>query len=81
MRTTVTLDDDVYEAAVANSRATGKRLGKVLSEMARHALRAPRHVRRRSSKASRFRGFDVPRGAKPILASRVQAALDEDGIV
>jgi hypothetical protein len=81
MRTTVTLDDDVYEAAVAHSRATGKRLGKVLSEMARHALRAPGPPRRRSGKKPRFASFVVPRGTKPILASRVQQALDEDGIV
>ena len=81
MRTTVTLDDDVYEAAAAHARATGKRLGQVLSEMARHALRAPRAPRRRSGKAARFVGFDVPRGAKQILASQVQVALDEDGIV
>ena len=38
MRTTVTLDDDVYEAAQAHAQATGKRLGRVLSEMARQAL-------------------------------------------
>jgi hypothetical protein len=41
MRTTVTLDDDVYEAALAHARATGKRLGRVLSEMARRALEPP----------------------------------------
>ena len=34
MRTTVTLDSDVYQAAMHVSRMTGKRLGKVLSELA-----------------------------------------------
>ena len=38
VRTTVTLDDDVYEAAQAHAQATGKRLGRVLSEMARQAF-------------------------------------------
>ena len=27
MRTTVTIDDDVYEAALSQARATGQRLG------------------------------------------------------
>src|SRR5258706_2135316 len=38
VRTTVTLDDDVYEAAQAHAQATGKRLGRVLSEMAPQAV-------------------------------------------
>jgi ATP-dependent helicase YprA (DUF1998 family) len=38
MRTTVTLDDDIYEAGLSQARATGQRLGKVLSDMARRAL-------------------------------------------
>jgi len=73
MKTTVTLDDDVYEAAKAYSQATGKRLGRVLSEMARQALQpsAPRTGR----EASRFPAFEVPADARLILASRVQKAL------
>lgn len=78
MRTTVTLDDDVYEAALAHSRATGKRLGRVLSEMARQALQPPAPRRKRRQ---RFPTFDVPPGAPLIPASRVQKDLDEDGIV
>lgn len=35
MRTTVTLDDDVYEAAKALAKASGKTLGQVLAELAR----------------------------------------------
>jgi hypothetical protein len=30
MRPTVTIDDDVYEAALANAQATGRRIGRVL---------------------------------------------------
>jgi hypothetical protein len=82
MRTTVTLDDDVHEAALAHARATGQRLGRVLSEMARQAFRnsppAPGGARRRRS---RFAQFEVPAGARLIPASRVQKALDEEGIV
>jgi hypothetical protein len=80
MRTTVTIDDDVYEAALANARATGRRLGRVLSDMARAALhpQPPRPSRR---KRERFATFDVPEGSRMIPASRIQNALDEDGIV
>jgi hypothetical protein len=79
MRTTVTIDDDVYEAAQAQARASGRRLGRVLSDMARQALEPgpPRRARRRR----RFASFELPEGARPILASRIQKALDEDGIV
>jgi len=82
MRTTVTLDDDVYEAAQAQAQATGKPLGRVLSEMARQALLPSRHRSKRSAKeSSRFPVFEVPVGARMIPASRIQKALDEDGIL
>lgn len=82
MRTTVTLDDDVYEAAQAHARATGKRLGRVLSEMARQALQPSGHRPKRSVKGtSRFPAFEVPPDARLIPASRIQKVLDEDGIV
>lgn len=82
MRTTVTLDDDVYEAAQAHAQATGKRLGRVLSEMARQALQPSTGRPKRSAKgAPRFPVFEVPAGARLIPASRIQKALDEDGII
>ncbi|MCY4596707.1 MAG: hypothetical protein OXC19_18145 [Bryobacterales bacterium] len=79
MRTTVTLDDDIYEAALFQAKATGRRLGSVLSEMARCALRPepPRETRQ----PGRFPSFEVPAGTRIIPASRVQKVLDEDGIV
>jgi hypothetical protein len=40
MRTTVTLDDDVFQAAQAQAKASGKNLGQVLSQLARRGLRA-----------------------------------------
>jgi hypothetical protein len=40
VRTTVTLDDDVAEAAHALMRASGKTLGQVLSQLARRGLKA-----------------------------------------
>ncbi|HEX3526208.1 MAG TPA: antitoxin [Thermoanaerobaculia bacterium] len=82
MRTTVTLDDDVYEAAQAHARATGKRLGRVLSEMARQALEpSGRRTKPSAKEVSRFPVFEVPANARVIPASRIQKALDDDGIV
>jgi hypothetical protein len=81
MRTTVTLDDDVYEAAQARAQATGKRLGRVLSEMARQALQSSAPAPKKAVKeTSRFPVFAVPPGAGMIPASCIQKALDEDGI-
>jgi hypothetical protein len=76
MRTTVTLDQDVYEAAAHMARVSGERLGKVLSELARRGLQPP--PRRKTSK--RFPTFDVPPGAPVIPASRVQRVIDEEGL-
>ena len=39
MRTTLTLDDDVYEAAAALVRASGRTMGQVMSQLARRGLR------------------------------------------
>ena len=74
MRTTLTIDDDVYEAAVAKARATGRTLGRVLSEMARVALEP------RQPSSTRFATFNVPKGSRMISAARVQKALDGEGI-
>src|SRR4051812_10062081 len=78
MRTTITIDDDVYDAALANAQATGRRIGRVLSEMARTAIEKRQAPPKRRK---RFASFDVPKGARTITASKIQKALDEDGIV
>lgn len=47
MRTTVTLDDDVFEAAKELARTSGNSLGEVISTLARRGLRAqPTHSRK-----------------------------------
>ena len=82
MKTTLNLDDDVYEAARARAQATGKPLGRVLSEMARQALQSSGPRSKRAARGtSRFPVFEVPADAQMIPASRVQKAVDEDGIV
>ena len=81
MRTTVTLDDDVYEEALRQSKSTGKGLGAVLSDMARHALRSGTRRMFEAEKESRFPSFNVPPDSPLMPASRVQKALDGNGIV
>ena len=79
MRTTVNLDDDVYEAALGHARGTGRPLGRVLSDMARQALQAEPQAPGNRGGAGRFAAFDVPRDAAVIPASRIQQALDDHG--
>jgi len=76
MRTTLTLDDDVYEAAETLARSAGRRLGQVVSELLRRALRTPSPPRRGRA---RFPTFDVPADAPMIPAGRIQKILDEEG--
>jgi hypothetical protein len=77
MRTTLTLDDDVYEAVETLARSSGERLGKVVSDLVRRGLQrsASRATARR-----RFATFDVPAGAPMIPAGRIQKILDDEGI-
>jgi len=77
MRTTVTLDDDVYEAARALAEASGKRLGEVLSELVRRGLKSsPRS--RRSSRKRDFPMFEVSARARKIPVTRASELLGED---
>jgi len=76
MRTTIALDDDVYQAAQHLSRVSGERLGKVISKLARRGLERKTPPLR---KKGRFPTFDIPAGAPIIPASRIERVLDEEG--
>ena len=78
MRTTVTLDKDVYESALELSRVSGERLGKVISDLARRGL-APSKASKKSGR--RFTTFDIPSRTPLIPASRVQQFIDEEGLL
>ena len=78
MRTTVTLEDDVYEAALHLARTSGQRLGVVLSKLARRGLVQAAPSKRR--KSSRFPTFQVPANAPIIPASRIRRVIDEEGL-
>jgi len=74
MRITVTIDDDVFEAATAQAQASGMRLGEVLSQLARRGLSA-------SAEKAQTKGlpvFKVPEGAAVIPSSRARDLLAED---
>jgi hypothetical protein len=75
MRTTITLDDDVAEAAKALARSTGKTLGKVISDLARQSLRPRRSHPRRS----RVPSFEVSDDDEIIPGDRTAKLLAEEG--
>jgi hypothetical protein len=79
VRTTVTLDDDIYEAAMRLSRASGQRLGKVISTLARRRLKPADPPARRATR--RFPVFDVSANAPMNPASRIQRVIDEEGLL
>ncbi len=74
MRTTVSLDDDVFEAAQALAASSGKRLGDVLSQLARRGLRSERTAARKNGLPI----FNVPADARVIPTSRAQKLLADD---
>lgn len=77
MRTTITLDPDIYDAAMHVARGSGQRLGKVISELARRGLQREPAPKRPMESA--FPVVQVPPGTPVIAASRVQRYLDDEG--
>ena len=76
MRTTITVDNDIFEAAQAQARASGKKLGEVISQLARRGLRA-------SADTASKHGLPVfkVQGYAPVIpSSRAKEVLDEDAL-
>lgn len=77
MRTTLSIDDDVLEAAKARARREGRTAGQVLSDLARESLTRPAPPREREM-----------RNGLPVLLSRggqvttdlVDRLRDEEGV-
>jgi hypothetical protein len=74
MRTTLTLDRDVFEAAQALARASGRRLGQVVSELMRRGLRAPQAPGAKNG----LPVFAVPPDAPIIPSDRARDLLAEE---
>ena len=72
MRTTVTLDDDVFQAAQSLAKASGKRLGQVLSDLVRRALK---NESRGVARQGGLPVFSVSPDAAVIPASRAADLL------
>ena len=75
----MSLDDDVYQAALYLSRVSGKRLGKVVSELIRRGLAPAAPPAKKSSR--RFPTFEVPADAPMISAAQIERVIDEEGLV
>jgi hypothetical protein len=78
MRTTLTLDDDVYETASQLSKSSGEGLGKVVSKLVRRGLQPRAPVK--SSKSRRFPVFEVAPGTPMMSLSAIQRFIDEEGL-
>jgi hypothetical protein len=74
MRTTLNIDDDVFELArnLADSRKVS--VGKALSDLARRGMQARSPTRSKGG----FYTFQVPEGTPLFGAQEVQAALDAE---
>lgn len=78
MRTTLTLDPDVYRAAVALAHRSGRRLGQVVSELARRGL-SPAASGTTVNATSGLPQFGIAAAAETLRASEIQKYLDEEG--
>ena len=73
MRTTLRLDDDIYQAARSLAAQEGKSIGAIVSDLVRKAMAPPRRRRSRGP----FPIFQVPARAAPITPEMVKRALEE----
>jgi len=74
MRTTLSIDDDVLDAARAIAEQTRRSLGAVLSDLARRGLKPRTGYRTRGG----LPVFKVSEKARPFAPDAVRAALDDD---
>lgn len=72
VRTTLTIDDDVYRAVTSLAASAGTTIGKVLSGLARRALAPAARIREEGG----FPVFDVPANAPLITMEMVRDAED-----
>lgn len=74
MRTTLSLEDDVFATAKQLAAARGVGVGKVISDLVRKGLEHPHMPKRRSGMPR----FDVPPGTKPITPGQVKELLEDE---
>ena len=76
MRTTLNLDDDVYEAARALAESERQPIGRVLSRLVRRGLAPGRRSGQRTR--SGFPTIRLPRDSPPVTPETVSRALEDD---
>jgi hypothetical protein len=74
MRTTITLDDDVFEAAKAYADTRSIALGKAVSDLARKGLYAKVPTKKLKNG---LLVFDPPSGSPPVTAEHVKQLESE----
>ena len=75
MRTTLTIDDDLFAVARNLAREKSESIGKAISDLARLGLSST--VRARGKTRSGFPVFSVPQGARTITLEDVKKLEDE----
>lgn len=75
MRTTLTIDDDLFAVAKHLAREKSESVGKALSDLARLGLSST--TRSSGKSAGGFPTFVVPKGARPITLEDVKRVEDE----
>ena len=74
MRTTLQVDDDVFQAAKTLARSQRRSIGKVLSELARRGLQPAG----KQTVHQGFPVFSVDANASPVCDDDIKAALDDE---
>ena len=72
MRTTLNLDEDVFEILKKHSQSRGISLGKAASELVRTGIHGPTPTRIENG----FVVFDIPAGPEKITSERVKKLLE-----
>ena len=73
MRTTLSIDDDVLEAARTYARTRDLAIGKAVSELVRRGLQAPLRTR----VVNGFHVVDLPAGSPTVTSADVKRLQDE----
>lgn len=73
MRTTITIEDDAFEAANAYAKARALKLGQAVSELIRLANRRRMTMRQ----VDGVWVFDLPEDTPPVTARQVRELIDE----
>jgi hypothetical protein len=73
MRTTLSLDDDVFREVKAYAESRDVAIGKAVSELVRRGLRAPLQTRL----VNGFHVVELPPDSPPVSAENVEKLQDE----